>query len=62
MPPDASSASTAGASTSVTCARPARPIPTIFPITSCGAVAAEISSSMTRPVFSATTPDATHSP
>ena len=34
----------------------------ILPMTSWGAVAAEISSSMTRLAFSATTPDATHSP
>ena len=37
-------------------------MPAILPTTSCGAVAAEISSSMTRLAFSATTPDATHSP
>ncbi len=53
---------TAGASTSPTCVSPARPMPAILPITSCGAVAAEMSSSITRFAFSATTPDATHSP
>ena len=42
--------------------RPASPIPLILPTTSWGAVAAEISSSMTRLAFSATTPEATHSP
>ena len=33
-----------------------------IPVGAYGAVAAEISSSMTRPAFSATTPEATHSP
>ena len=60
--PDSSSATTAGSRTRLTWVRPASPIPPILPTTSCGAVAAEISSSMTRLAFSATTPEATHSP
>ena len=60
--PESSSATMAGASTRLTWVSPARPMPPILPITSCGAVAAEMSSSITRLAFSATTPDATHRP
>ena len=60
--PEATTIISAGRRISDTWVSPARPMPAILPTTSCGAVAAEISSSMTRLAFSATIPDATHSP
>ena len=57
-----SSVASAGNRIATYCTKPARPMPMTLPVTSSAGDAALISSSMTRLVFSATTPAATHMP